>query len=373
MLDTRLNNAVQRGAIDNTTQGLTLLSLWIVDRNQPIEIRLSGNCLKDLAGTSISFLMHDTATKTSATFDWGDIKEGEIGEITASARVIVQKETSFESEPTLLYSNFLRIEFFCEVGRFILESNNFSSTLIKKEWSLSPSDEFAQIASNAALWRQHISSCALYQGQGSYDALADLYDEITSRFADSLDFDQHEVFLMSWDGIMSALSEEGDDTLEEFETENNAIVDISSLEQLPLQPPKEEPLAATFSPQWFETEYPHPVLESLSELLSELDLLTSHHVLPKSVALSHFIKALTSVQISLQNIFSTNKPNARKIQNKPDTYKKPLGEMIQSFAQLSILLGVTEAPSARRELTFIRDNMLDLRDDISELRFQVNN
>jgi len=50
-----------------------------------------------------------------------------------------------------------------------------------------------------------------------------------------------------------------------------------------------------------------------------------------------------------------------------------LGKMMIAFNQLSRLMEVTETAEGHRELLYLRDGMLDLREGISALRFELHN
>lgn len=50
----RLRESVVKGEIDNRDRGHVRGSIWLVGRQKPIALDLSGNCLRDLAGRVVS-------------------------------------------------------------------------------------------------------------------------------------------------------------------------------------------------------------------------------------------------------------------------------------------------------------------------------
>lgn len=373
MLDTRLNNAVLRGEIDNTRRGLTRITLWLKAIAEPLSINLEGDCLSDLAGSHLTFTNKAPVEETIA-LDFSALKTGHVGEITASDRMFTTEEVDGSNSSTQSPStkrNLLRLEFFCDIGRFILESSDFVCNLEKKVWTLDPAEEFAQSASNASLWQQHIASSSVYKGERSLEAYADLYDEISLRFADSLEFDQHESYLMGWDGILSILAEEnGSPTgFEQIEDPN-----LDSLpEQIEAYLTEELESGEALFTEWLETKETHPVLESLADLSEDLYLLSAQKVVPQGRGFLALIQTLQEIEIDLKSTLSREPSQLSLTQPPLLNYRKPLGQMVLCLTQLSHLFKITETSAGRRELIFIRDIMLDLRDDISELRFEVNN
>ncbi len=51
----RIESAVRSGEIDNTVEGKTTGLVWLVGRDEPVLLRLVGDCWRDLAGTRLKF------------------------------------------------------------------------------------------------------------------------------------------------------------------------------------------------------------------------------------------------------------------------------------------------------------------------------
>jgi len=51
----QLEEAVVRGVIDNTVEGRTHGRIWLLGRDEPLELSLDGDCWRDLAGARLRF------------------------------------------------------------------------------------------------------------------------------------------------------------------------------------------------------------------------------------------------------------------------------------------------------------------------------
>ena len=51
----RIDEAVIHGELDNTVEGRTTGKVWLVGREEPIELELEGDAWRDLAGTKLKF------------------------------------------------------------------------------------------------------------------------------------------------------------------------------------------------------------------------------------------------------------------------------------------------------------------------------
>jgi len=51
----RLDQAVVKGEIDNRTKGIVTGRIWLFGIERPIELKLEGNCWRDMAGHLLTF------------------------------------------------------------------------------------------------------------------------------------------------------------------------------------------------------------------------------------------------------------------------------------------------------------------------------
>src|SRR5437660_9718315 len=85
----RIHQCVSKGEIDNRQHGHVTGRIWLVGRDEPITLDLSGNCQRDLSGCLAKF--ENPLTKLSADEDvaLANTQSGVAGDITASCKVRV--------------------------------------------------------------------------------------------------------------------------------------------------------------------------------------------------------------------------------------------------------------------------------------------
>ncbi len=371
MNDLRLNCNVTRGEIDNTHRGAVVLRLWVYGEIKPYEFTLTGDCLRDLAGCHFYFA--NTPLEPFKNLDAVLPKKakGVVGEITASARLCMHKPNELGQYEKPVYVNVLRLEFFCELGRVLLESFDCQVKLISQEWSMSEDEEFAQKASNFAAWQSHVKATPKTELNSNAQQLSLLYDEIHQRFADSMDFDQYEASLMGWDGILSALADERDANTNLFELEDLVARDTEDLFSDPGM--IIDPTGHISEEEWDEAIGPHPILESVQDLIEDFEVQAAKLTFPRGRYYQRLINTLDEVEEGLTGLL-----NPVIVDDIPADIgmigcREYLGKMMVAFEQLSKLMEITETDTGRRELLYLRDGMLDLREGISALRFELHN
>ena len=148
----RLDRAILRGEISNEIRGLVTGLVWIQGRGKPIVLRLKGNCLRDLAGCSITFEnpLPEVEDLTEVLFDE---QEGLVGDMTASRRARVPTVTEVELEELLRQKkpipsvtvNTLYLEWFSERnGRVVIETSNCEVRVSEPTWIMTALEERAQ-------------------------------------------------------------------------------------------------------------------------------------------------------------------------------------------------------------------------------------
>src|SRR5437016_3702643 len=90
----RIHDNVLKGEIDNRERGQVRGRVWLLGRDEPLMLNLSGNCRRDLAGCLFSFVNPrsiSTANLPSSMLpsDMAVEQTGVAGEITASRKVRV--------------------------------------------------------------------------------------------------------------------------------------------------------------------------------------------------------------------------------------------------------------------------------------------
>lgn len=359
MQDMRIDRAVIRGEINNTRRELVELKLWLKDLPQPVNISLSGNCLKDIAGCHLTFT-NNLPESEQRTVSLPNRIEGIAGEITASSRLSVHKTDGMGGfkQPELV--NIVRIEFFTEKVRYIFESFTTELQLKTMSWSMEEDAHFGQSVENFFTWKTHLESRVneLKSARSLQDLqyLTNLYDEFNHRYADDLDCDHKEAMLMGWTGIVQALAED---------VENKLDVDVSFAEELE---DDEYSLSPFSEEEWDDEAETHPLLRMIAEIIDELELSCSNFLIPAGRTCQNLVTILEEIEDGLSCILKSEKTDQVTAQKGIREY---IGKMTLAFGILSEVLDLTETKEGRRELLYLRDSMLDLREGISALRFEI--
>lgn len=147
----RLDTAVIRGEIDNTTRGNVRGKLWLVGREEPVILDLRGNAWRDVAGTRLTFTNPNPVAQPAAD-SLQPKQTGYVGDVTASRKVKDHETATFdipEDEPAAEWHNALYFEWFSnENGRVFVESTGFELSISEWIWEMDEADEDAQKMTN---------------------------------------------------------------------------------------------------------------------------------------------------------------------------------------------------------------------------------
>lgn len=153
----RIDEQVIRGEIDNRNKGRVTGRIWIVDRDQPLELDLSGNPWADLAGHKLVF--RNPHPKSAPLDNFATRQQGAVGDITASRKVKIPDCS--EEELMKCYeerrpfpwhwANSLYLEWFSQTnGRVVIESGNFELEIdAEPAWMIDAAEEEEQRIRNA--------------------------------------------------------------------------------------------------------------------------------------------------------------------------------------------------------------------------------
>lgn len=154
----RVDEAVVRGEIDNRTQGHVTGRIWFTGLIEPVELNLTGNCWRDLAGRRLAFTNPDPKPGDLGRFSM--VQEGTTGDITASRKVKVPDipmdqigEYYAAKKPfPWHWGNSLYLEWFSERnGRVVIESASYELKIIgEPTWEMTPDEEIEQHKANGA-------------------------------------------------------------------------------------------------------------------------------------------------------------------------------------------------------------------------------
>ncbi|HWB05857.1 MAG TPA: hypothetical protein VG796_22740 [Verrucomicrobiales bacterium] len=148
----RLEKAIVRGEISNETPGFVTGRIWLLGLAAPLVLNLKGNCLRDIAGCTLSFI--NPHPKREPLLDiLAEVQDGSVGDMTASRKSRVPTVTDEQllslldekqPVPTKL-ANCLYLEWFSEVnGRVVIESHEFALQISAPAWTMTAEEETAQ-------------------------------------------------------------------------------------------------------------------------------------------------------------------------------------------------------------------------------------
>jgi hypothetical protein len=281
----RIDNAVIRGEIDNTTEGKTSGRIWLSGRKEPLILDLQGDCLRDVAGCLLTFT--NPSPQLEFFPELASQQVGTVGDITASRKMQVSAITDSDPDADLdnafsgpdVWKNHLSIEWFSESnGRVIIETSEFSLTLSEPAWRMDEEQEQIQKLANLQAMRDAMGqiirrparSHSLPSGDDDEfvwearlkesDRLSEAYLEVREKYRFDQNSDQKEAFAMGWDGILSALNE-GDDE-DDLEDEDEFENEVSLCDDSWLDDGGEEADEMEYSP--------HPLQEKAGDLVVQV-------------------------------------------------------------------------------------------------------
>ena len=149
-----LTPLVTRGIIDNTEPGLISLRLWFTDGQEPLHVRLNGNCLRDIVGCRVEFRNPAATVSTDLPEFVHSLRHSphhfHAGDITFSRRVP-------DNDNRGAISNILYIEFFADVeNRILLEFSGIPYDISLPQWEQSWEEDNVQQLMNMEALRAHI-------------------------------------------------------------------------------------------------------------------------------------------------------------------------------------------------------------------------
>jgi hypothetical protein len=158
----RIDQSVIRGEIDNRTRDHVTGRIWFEGRAEPVELDLTGNAWRDLAGRRLEFVNPVAVKKPLSAEEIAGFamrQKGTIGDCTASRKVKVP-EVTMEALVELAdqgkpfpwhWGNSLYLEWFSETnGRVVIESASFLLTVSPDiAWDMTAEEEVAQRRRNA--------------------------------------------------------------------------------------------------------------------------------------------------------------------------------------------------------------------------------
>jgi len=149
----RIEKAVVRGELCNEERGIVTGRIWLAGRKEPMQLRLRGDCLRDLAGCTVRF-SSDHAVPDPELSVLAPEQIGVSGEMTASRKVRMPDVSETELIDLLekgqpvpcRVANCLYLEWYSEEnGRVVLESTRFSVVAGMPAWHMSEAENDGQL------------------------------------------------------------------------------------------------------------------------------------------------------------------------------------------------------------------------------------
>lgn len=229
----RLDKSIIRGEITNEIQGRVTGRIWLLGNPEPLELNLTGNCLRDLAGCRLQFEnplpRHDSAVAIVATQ-----QTGVVGDMTASRKSRIPTVSDEEildyveadlPFPTRL-ANCLYLEWFSDLnGRMVIESTDFKLDITTPQWSMSAAEDVLQSRESQANFHAYLDSIT-----GGPDA----DDDDEEEYADEEEEDPEEDF--------SSGPSEDEESGEDSPMMRGETADDGSLIEVNIEAEDEEPL-----------------------------------------------------------------------------------------------------------------------------------
>lgn len=221
-----LTPLIDHGELDNRTPGLVLLSLWIKGEDHPMKFSIEGDCLRDIAGCKLKFKLNTETPPNLSSFlaslpthkKKGPHLSCITGDMTASNRVRIGK-----NKKDLF--NALYLEWFSEEqGMFLLDSHLCELSISPPSWSMSASEEQAQIMMNQQALRDYVLDwisdysttptekdplpdhhwdTRLREAEGT----AIIYQEIHKKYGNHPLGEIAEAFVMGWDSRLGKMAD----------------------------------------------------------------------------------------------------------------------------------------------------------------------
>lgn len=225
----RLDQAIIRGEIDNTSRDNVRGKLWLVGHDEPVTLDLRGNAWRDAAGCKITFTNPQPEAQ-ALTATLAPKQTGHAGDITASRKVKVftvpEEEwiNAYEdgniAEVPSEWRNSLYVEWFSDTnGRVVIESADFDLSISAWVWEMDAAEEQAQKMVNLQTMRTWLAGiiqrpepkedAEFDDNEDSWeeslkqsDRLTDAHLEALEKFGEDALDDDRLAFVMGWDHML---------------------------------------------------------------------------------------------------------------------------------------------------------------------------
>jgi hypothetical protein len=251
-MEWRLSKSVIRGDIDNTVKGVITGRIWLVGRDEPLDLRLKGNCLRDIAGQRVRFENPEPAAGDEV--DLATLQDGDAGEMTASRRIYFtddgSDETALQAYPDgTKIGNCLCLEWYSTVNGFVtLEGPGFEVRISEPSWQMTIEEEWAQIEKNEgafagwmdagdeedADFHEPMNEFEWERNLREMDAMTDRFSKVLEKYLDHPDSERCIAREMGWTWLLDAMpvQDEENGELQSAGQEVETAPDVNGAEEL---------------------------------------------------------------------------------------------------------------------------------------------
>lgn len=371
----RIDDALVRGELDNSGEGKVTGRIWLLGRNEPLELELDGDCWRDLAGGKLSFINPAPRPQPELAV-LGTEQRGVVGDITASHKIRVATsgieeiealQASGEPVPYAWRPSFYFEWFSQQNGRVLIEATDLQISASEAAWTMDADAEQAQQLLNLQAMRDYITGAirrrkshdseaddefAWEQRLRESDRMAEAYQEVLEKYMDDPDCERKEAFVMGWDGLLNAMAERDESGIDD-DLESTPRFEIEDGDDLPDDP---------------EFDPPHPLQERAYQLA-----LLSHRLVERDAPMdspSHrLVSNLLQVSAKLAGaLHSTDADGEYENGFVLAILKRCVNWMNDALAASSELLVLEAEPARKKELVALRNEIFAVRDSLVELR-----
>ncbi|MBB5036543.1 hypothetical protein [Prosthecobacter dejongeii] len=404
----RIHTAITHGEIDNTERGRVRGRLWLIGREEPVELDLDGDAWRDVAGTRVSFV-NPTALPQPELRKLNRLQHGVVGDITASRRVKVftvpeeewqaaYREDRIEDVPTE-WRNSLYLEWFtAEQGRCVVESADLEITISEHVWEMDEDEEGAQKLANMQAMRDFLAAIiqrpeetenepeddegdlALTEEQWeeqlqASDRLADASMEAYEKYGEDEDADEKTAFVMGWDHLLEDMADaqEGVQPSENDSDDKKRRREWAELMNQAAEDVEHE------SWKQEEKDEPHPLKDQSHQYLVRLmsDMRATGLNKDRGDDPDHPLDRFMSNVMQVSGKLAAALHSRRDLENPMDRgyvlaiTKRCLNWIHEALAALQDLHALEDYASHRRLIETWREGALRLRNSIADLREEL--
>ena len=154
----RIADSVERGEIDNRQRDRVTGKIWLCGKQEPVELELTGNPWRDLAGQYLRFVNPTPKPLPEHYLDFATEQTGVVGDITAARKVKIPEiedgelEYYYKNKIPMPYhwGNSLYLEWHsARNGRVVIEATDYELTVEPEAaWTMNEDEEQAQREAN---------------------------------------------------------------------------------------------------------------------------------------------------------------------------------------------------------------------------------